>query len=176
MSRGPFVAGSNRRILVPSLSQELSSDDTSDESDSSDSLAEHSSPNQTTASSISTSSPSNSTSAARPPTSSNNSKDNLLYKAESFQVRRLFYKLYLYDFKKKAFHLKLYRIECTTRRRRRCWRLTWWNKHWASFWISSLFGVHKLPKKVKKWSQKGLFSKKPPKIAKRVVTKVSKSI
>ena len=171
MSRGPFVAGSNRRILVPSLSQELSSDDTSDESDSSDSLAEHSSPNQTTASSISTSSPSNSTSAARPPTSSNNSKDDLLYKAESFQVRRLFYKLYLYDFEK--FHLKLYRIECTTRR---CWRLTWWNKHWASFWISSLFGVHKLPKKVKKWSQKGLFSKKPPKIAKRVVTKVSKSI
>ena len=104
MSRGPFVAGANRRFLVPSLSQEISDDeseDSSDESDSSESEAEHSSPTQTTvSSSFSASSPpsSSSTSAAARTaaattasgeTSATNvttPEKNLLYKAETYQV------------------------------------------------------------------------------------------
>jgi hypothetical protein len=90
MSSGPFAAGSNRRFLVPSLSQELSSDDSSDESDSSDSAAEHSSPTHTTVSSLSTSSPSNS-SSTRPTTTTTTKEDDneltdVLYKVETFQV------------------------------------------------------------------------------------------
>jgi hypothetical protein len=91
MSSGPFAAGSNRRFLVPSLSQELSSDDSSDESDSSDSAAEHSSPTHTTVSSLSTSSPSN-LSSTRPTTTTTTTKEDdnestdVLYKVETFQV------------------------------------------------------------------------------------------
>ena len=88
MSKGPFVAGANRRFLVPSLSQELSSDDL-DTSDSSESSDEHSSPTQTTISSTSaTSSPSNLPSE-RSGTSEpvGKTKPDLLYKAEAFQVR-----------------------------------------------------------------------------------------